>query len=150
MRHKIVAIRLPNVSGDAAARLRLALILTGIVLIVEVVGGLWAHSLALLSDAGHVVTDLVVLVLSAFALGQVQRPASPRRTFGYHRVGILVALLNALLLAAIVIGIVIEAIHRLAHPGPVRGGLMAAAAVVGLLISLAIARSLQPLQRDLT
>jgi len=150
MRHKIVAMRLPNVSGDAAARLRLALILTGIVLIVEVVGGLWAHSLALLSDAGHVVTDLVVLVLSAFALGQVQRPASPRRTFGYHRVGILVALLNALLLAAIVIGIVIEAIHRLAHPGPVRGGLMAAAAVVGLLISLAIARSLQPLQRDLT
>ena len=150
MRHKIVAMRLSNVRADAGARLRLALVLTGIVLVVEVVGGLWAHSLALLSDAGHVVTDLVVLVLSMFALRQVQRPASPRRTFGYHRVGILVALLNALLLGAIVIGIVLEAVRRLQHPGTVSGGVMATAAVVGLLISLVIARSLQPLERDLT
>src|SRR2546428_8888868 len=143
-------MQLSRVSVDATARLRLALVLTAIVLVVEVVGGLFAHSLALLSDAGHVVTDLVVLVLSAFALNQVQRPASARRTFGYQRVGILVALLNALLLGAIVVGIVVEAIRRLQHPGVVNGGLMAAAAVVGLLISLVIARSLQPLERDLT
>jgi len=135
---------------DAAARLRLALVLTAIVLVVEVVGGLWAHSLALLSDAGHVVTDLVVLALSIFALRQVQRPASPRRSFGYQRVGILVALLNALLLGTIVVAIVIEALHRLQHPSAVRGGLMAAAAVLGLGISLLIARSLQPMERDLT
>ena len=139
-----------RVSVDAAARLRLALVLTAIVLVVEVVGGLWAHSLALLSDAGHVVTDLVVLALSIFALRQVQRPASPRRSFGYQRVGILVALLNALLLGAIVVAIVIEALHRLQHPSAVRGGLMAAAAVLGLGISLLIARSLQPMERDLT
>ena len=139
-----------RVSVDAAARLRLALVLTAIVLIVEVVGGLWAHSLALLSDAGHVVTDLVVLALSIFALRQVQRPASPRRSFGYQRVGILVALLNALLLGAIVVAIVIEALHRLQHPSAVRGGLMAAAAVLGLGISLLIARSLQPMEQDLT
>ncbi len=94
-------MQLSRVSVDATARLRLALALTAIVLVVEVIGGLWAHSLALLSDAGHVVTDLVVLALSTFALRQVQRPASPRRTFGYQRVGILVALLNALLLGAI-------------------------------------------------
>src|SRR5438105_7396369 len=149
MRHKIVAIRLPNVSGDAAARLRLALVLTGIVLVVEVFGGLWAHSLALLSDAGHVVTDLVVLALSSFALAQVARPASPRRTFGYHRVGILVALLNALLLGAIVVGIVLEAVHRLQYPGSIRGAVMAAAALLGLVISLVIARLLQPMQGDL-
>ena len=149
MRNKIRPMQLANVSSGAA-RVRLALLLTGIVLVVEVAGGLWAHSLALLSDAGHVVTDLVVLVLSMFALGQVQRPASARRTFGYHRVGILVALLNALLLGAIVVGIVLEAVHRLQHPGAVRGGVMAAAAVVGLLISLLIARLLQPLGRDLT
>ena len=135
---------------DAGARLRLALVLTAIVLVVEVVGGLWAQSLALLSDAGHVVTDLVVLALSTFALRQVQRPASPRRSFGYQRVGILVALLNALLLGAIVVAIVIEALHRLQHPSAVRGGLMAAAAVLGLGISLLIARSLQPMERDLT
>jgi cobalt-zinc-cadmium efflux system protein len=150
MRHKIVAMRLANVSGGAAARVRLALVLTGIVLVVEVAGGLWAHSLALLSDAAHVVTDLVVLALSSFALRQVQRPASARRTFGYQRVGILVALVNALLLGAIVVAIVVEAARRLQHPGAVSGRLMAGAAVVGLVISLGIARSLRPMRRDLT
>ena len=143
-------MRLANVSGSAAGRVRLALVLTGIVLVVEVAGGFWAHSLALLSDAGHVVTDLLVLALSTFALRQVQRPASARRTFGYQRVGILVALANALLLGAIVVAIVVEAVRRLQHPGAVSGGLMAGAAVVGLVISLVIARSLQPLERDLT
>jgi cobalt-zinc-cadmium efflux system protein len=150
MRHKIVAMRLANVSGGAVARVRLALVLTGIVLVVEVAGGLLAHSLALLSDAAHVVTDLVVLALSSFALRQVQRPASARRTFGYQRVGILVALVNALLLGAIVVAIVVEAVRRLQHPGAVSGGLMAGAAVVGLVISLGIARSLRPMRRDLT
>jgi len=139
-----------RVRVDAGARLRLALVLTAIVLVVEVVGGLWAQSLALLSDAGHVVTDLVVLALSTFALRQVQRPASPRRSFGYQRVGILVALLNAVLLGAVVVAIIVEALHRLQHPSAVRGGLMAAAAVLGLGISLLIARSLQPIERDLT
>ena len=146
MGNKIKPMQLASGSSSAAARIRLALLLTAVVLVVEVVGGLWAHSLALLSDAGHVVTDLVVLALSLFALRQVQRPATARRTFGYQRVGILVALVNALLLAAIVVGIVIEALRRLQDPGVVHGGLMAAAAVVGLVISLVIARSLQPLQ----
>src|SRR5256712_10492947 len=150
MRNKIRPMQLGPVSSGAAARMRMALLLTATVLVVEVVGGLWAHSLALLSDAGHVVTDLVVLALSAVALRQVRRPATARRPFGYQRVGILVALVNALLLGAIVVGIIIEAVRRLQDPGEVRGGLMAAAAVVGLIISLLIARSLQPLQRDLT
>lgn len=149
MRHKIGSMRL-GAESSAADRLRLAFALTGIVLVVEVAGGLWAHSLALLSDAGHVLTDLLVLALSSFALGQVARPASPRRTFGYHRVGILVALLNAVLLGAIVLGIVVEAIHRLKQPGAIQGGWMAAAAVFGLLISLLIARFLQPMEGDLT
>src|SRR5205814_7113068 len=150
MRNKIRPMQLAPVGSGAAARIRLALLLTATVLVIEVVGGLWAHSLALLSDAGHVVTDLVVLALSIFALRQVQRPASPRRSFGYPRVGSLVALLNALLLGTIVVAIVIEALHRLQHPSAVRGGLMAAAAVLGVGISLLIARSLQPMERDLT
>src|SRR5947199_4650861 len=150
MRNKIRPMQLAPVGSGAAARIRLALLLTAVVLVVEVAGGLWAHSLALLSDAGHVVTDLIVLALSGFALSQVRRPASPRRSFGYHRVGILVALVNALLLTAIVLGIVIEAVRRLQQPGEIRGGVMAGAAVVGLLISLSIARFLQPMQRDLT
>ena len=143
-------MQLEKLGASAAARVRLALGLTALVLVVEVVGGVWAHSLALLSDAGHVVTDLVALGLTAFALGQVHRPASARRTFGYQRVGILVALLNAVILGAIVLGIVIEAVRRLQNPAPVRGGLMAAAAVVGLVVSLLIARTLQPMSRDLT
>lgn len=150
MGNKIRPMALAPVNSGAAARIRLALLLTATVLVAEVVGGFWAHSLALLSDAGHVVTDLVVLALSLFALRQVQRPATARRTFGYQRVGILVALVNALLLAAIVVGIALEAVRRLQEPGVVHGGLMAAVALVGLVISLVIARTLRPLQRDLT
>src|SRR3979411_121318 len=128
MRNKIRPMQLARMGSGAAARIRLALLLTATVLVVEVVGGLLAHSLALLSDAGHVVTDVVVLALSAFALRQVQRPAPAPPTFGYQRVGILVALVNAILLGAIVVGIVVEAVRRLQHPGAVQGGLMAAAA----------------------
>src|SRR6202521_4927672 len=101
MGNKIRPMQLVPVSSSAAARIRLGLLLTATVLVVEGGGGLWGNSLALLSDAGHVVTDLVVLALSRFALRQVQRPATARRTFGYQRVGILVALVNALLLGAI-------------------------------------------------
>jgi cobalt-zinc-cadmium efflux system protein len=133
----------------ASSRLRLALALTVVVLVVEVVGGLLAHSLALLSDAGHVLTDIIVLGLSGFALGQVGRPANQRKTFGYQRVGILVALLNALILGAIVIGIAVEAVRRIQSPGQVQGGLMAGTAVVGLLISLYIAYSLGRHDSDL-
>jgi cobalt-zinc-cadmium efflux system protein len=150
MRNKIRPMQLERLGAGATARVRLALVLTALVLVVEVVGGFWAHSLALLSDAGHVVTDLVALMLTTFALSQVKRPASARRTFGYQRVGILVALLNAVLLGAIVLGIVIEAVRRLQNPAAVQGGLMAAAAVVGLVVSLLIARTLQPMSRDLT
>lgn len=133
----------------ASSRLRLALALTVVVLIVEVVGGLLAHSLALLSDAGHVLTDIIVLGLSGFALGQAGRPANQHKTFGYQRVGILVALLNALILGAIVIGIAVEAVRRIQDPGHVQGGLMAGTAVVGLLISLYIAYSLSRHDSDL-
>ena len=148
MRNKIRPMQLERLG--AGTRVRLALALTAVVLVVEIAGGLWAHSLALLSDAGHVVTDLIALGLTAFALGQVHRPASARRTFGYQRVGILVALLNAVLLGAIVLGIVIESLRRLQSPAPVRGGLMAAAAVIGLTVSLLIVRTLRPMRRDLT
>jgi cobalt-zinc-cadmium efflux system protein len=150
MHHKIGIVRV--IAGEARAvdRLRLAFGLTILVLIVEVVGGVLAHSLALLSDAGHVVTDLLVLGLSAFALRQIARPASARRSFGYHRVGILVALLNAVLLGAIVVAIVIGAVSRLQNPGAVQGPLMAGAAALGLIIALLIGLFLRPMQRDLT
>src|SRR2546428_5944642 len=113
-------------------RIRLAFVLTAGILAVELVAGVLAHSLALLSDAGHVVTDLLVLALSAFALRQAVRPATPRKTFGYQRVGTLVALIKALLLGAIVLGIVIEAVRPLPHPAAVQGGPMSVAALLAL------------------
>jgi len=142
-------VELISVRSGASARVRQALFLTGAILAIEVVGGVWAHSLALLSDAGHVVTDLVVLALSAFALEQARRPATARKTYGYHRVGILVALLNALLLGAIVVGIVVEAVRRLQHPTQVQGFLMAGAAALALAISLFVARRLESVGPDL-
>jgi cobalt-zinc-cadmium efflux system protein len=132
------------------ARIRIAFILTAGILAVEVVAGIWAHSLALLSDAGHIVTDLLALGLTAFALSQADRPPSPRKTFGYQRVGILVALTNGVLLGAIVLGIVVEAIRRLQQPAPVAGGLMSLAALLALGISLLVAFSLRPLAADLS
>ncbi|MDQ6884390.1 MAG: cation diffusion facilitator family transporter [Candidatus Dormibacteraeota bacterium] len=134
----------------AGGRVRLALALTFVVLVVEVIGGLLAHSLALLSDAGHVLTDIIVLALSAFALGQAGRSANARKTFGYQRVGILIALLNALILGAIVLGIAIEAVRRIQNPGHVDGALMAVTAVVGLGLSLFIATTLRKHDADLT
>jgi len=134
----------------AAGRLRLALWLTAGILVVEVVGGITARSLALLSDAGHVVADMAALGLSIFALAQAGRPATPRRTFGYHRVGILVALANALLLGGIVVAIVIEAVRRLRQPEPIHGVIMVLAALIALAVSGTLAFALRPLGRDLT
>lgn len=134
----------------ADSHVRLALALTVVLLVVEVVGGVLAHSLALLSDAGHVLTDIIVLALSAFALNQGARSANARRTFGYQRVGILIALLNALILGAIVLGIAVEAVRRIQNPGHVNGALMAGTAVIGLGFSLFIALSLRQHDADLT
>jgi cobalt-zinc-cadmium efflux system protein len=121
---------------------RAAVLLTAIILAVEVTGGLLAHSLALLADAGHVLTDVAALALAWFATRQAGRPADERKTYGYHRTGILAALANALTLIAIVVAIAYEAIGRLRHPQPVTPALMFAAAGVGLLINLYIARRL--------
>src|SRR4051794_27535649 len=102
--------------GMAKQMLRLAFFLTLIVLAAEVIGGWLANSLALLSDAGHVFTDIFALGLAWFATEQAERPANGRKTFGYHRVGILAALVNALTLILITIWILWQAIGRFQHP----------------------------------
>src|ERR1700726_2476105 len=101
--------------------LKLALALTCAVLVVELAGGLMSHSLALLSDAGHVLTDVFALGLAWFAVEQAKRPADQRRSYGYQRVSILAALVNAVTLIGIVMVIAIEAVRRLANPEPVQG-----------------------------
>src|SRR5437016_3957873 len=116
-------------------RLRFALGLTLVILVVELAGGLLSHSLALLSYAGHVLTDVFALGLAWFAVEQSKRPADQRRTYGYQRVIILAALLNAITLIVIVLAIAIEAVRRLMDPAPVQGGLVIATALVAIAIN---------------
>ena len=123
--------------------LRLALALTCAVLVVELVGGLISHSLALLSDAGHVLTDVFALGLAWFAVAQANRPADARRSYGYHRVSILAALVNAVTLIVIVLLIAYEAVRRLAHPEPVQGGIVMVAALIGIAINVYVAFGLR-------
>ncbi|BCW93961.1 MAG: cation diffusion facilitator transporter [Thermoanaerobaculum sp.] len=104
----------------------------------EVVGGLLAHSLALLADALHMLSDAGGLALALFAARIARRPPSPRRTYGYYRAEILAALANGATLAATAVWIVAEAYHRLRQPPQVRGPLMLTIAVGGLLVNLAM------------
>ena len=121
------------------SRLRTAFLLTAIILAVELAGGLISHSLALLSDAGHVLTDIFALGLAWYATAQAERPADAGKTYGYHRTGILAALANAVTLILIVLFIVYEAIGRFQHPEQVQPGLMFVAAAVGIAVNLYIA-----------
>jgi cobalt-zinc-cadmium efflux system protein len=114
-----------------------------VVLAVELAGGLLSHSLALLSDAGHVLTDVFALGLAWFAVEQANRPADKRRSYGYHRVSILAALVNSIVLIGIVIAIGYEALRRLANPEPVQGGIVIIAALLGIAINLYVAFGLR-------
>jgi len=117
------------------ATLRRALLLTVVILVVELAGGLASHSLALLSDAGHILTDIFALGLAWFALEQSKRPADRRRSYGYQRVSILAALVNAVTLIVIVLAIGYEAVRRLMAPEPVQGGIVILAALVGIAVN---------------
>jgi cobalt-zinc-cadmium efflux system protein len=119
-------------------RLRTAFLLSAVILAVELSGGILSHSLALLSDAGHVLTDIFALGLAWFAAVQAERPADAANTYGYHRTGILAALLNAVTLILIVLGIAYEAVQRLQHPAPVTPWLMFVSAGVGIAVNLYI------------
>jgi cobalt-zinc-cadmium efflux system protein len=128
---------------ESGARLRLALGLTIAVLLVELAGGLLSHSLALLSDAGHVLTDVFALGLAWFAVEQAKRPADRRRSYGYHRVGVLAAFVNAITLIVIVLAIAFEAVRRLMSPAEVQGGLVIATALVGIAINVFVLLTLR-------
>ncbi len=124
--------------GMAKKSLRLAFFLTMLVLVAELVGGFAANSLALLSDAGHVVTDIFALGLAWFAVAQAERPPNARKTFGYHRVGILAALANAVTLVLIAVVILWEAVQRFQHPEPVQPLIMFLSAGIGVAVNLYI------------
>ena len=123
-------------------RLRTALAVTAVFLVVEVVGGLLANSLALLADAGHMLTDVAALALSLFVAWFSRQPASPQKTYGYLRWEVLAAFLNGATLLLISAWIVWEAIARLRAPEPLQSGLMLIVAVAGLLVNVVAARIL--------
>lgn len=132
-----------HTQGMEASKLRLAFILTMAILVVEAAAGWASHSLALLSDAGHILTDVVALGLAWYAITQSQRPADASHSYGYHRVGILAAMANAVTLILIVVWIAYEALQRLQHPEPVAGGVVIVAALVAIVVNAFIALSLR-------
>ena len=117
-------------------RLRWVLVLTGTFMVVEAVGGWLSGSLALLADAGHMLTDVGALALSLLTAWIAQRPANDSKTYGYLRWEILAALVNGAALFGIAAWVVIEAIQRIQEPQPIRTGLFLAVASAGLLVNL--------------
>jgi len=128
-----------NHGGDSFQVLRLSLILTAGYIVLLVITGLRAHSLALLSEAGHNVSDVLALALSLAAVYLQRRPPSATKTFGYHRAGVLAAFLNALTLVAVAFYILVEAGKRLYWPVAVQAQTMVWVGGVGMLINGVIA-----------
>jgi len=124
--------------GEAAAsrRILFAMILTASFMIVEVIGGVLSGSLALLADAGHMLTDSMALCLAWAAFMVSERPADQRRSFGYHRLQILAAFVNGLTLLFIVGWILLEAVRRMLNPVPIAGNTMLVVAALGLIVNL--------------
>ncbi|MDP9844230.1 cation diffusion facilitator family transporter [Streptosporangium lutulentum] len=125
----------PRATGAAAYRGRLAVVLalTLVVFVVEIIGAVLSGSLALLADAGHMATDAAGIALALFAIWVAGRPAGLQRTFGYQRAEILAAAVNAVVLLALSVYILYEAVRRFSDPEPVGGTVMLVAAVAGLV-----------------
>ncbi|MDP6993375.1 MAG: cation diffusion facilitator family transporter [Woeseiaceae bacterium] len=118
-------------------RVQVALALTGTFMVVEVVGGILSGSLALLADAGHMLTDSMALALAVFAFRVSSKPADGRRSYGYQRVQIIAAFVNGLSLLVIVGWILFEAVMRLFDPPEVLGSTMLMVATAGLFVNIA-------------
>ena len=123
-------------SRDNIRRLRIALAVAAGYMVAEVIGGLVSGSLALLADAGHMLSDLFALSMSIIAIRIAQRPPTPNRTYGYFRTEILAALGHGVLLVCVSVAIFLEAWERLFEPRDVQAGLMAAVAAGGLAANL--------------
>lgn len=117
-------------------RLLIAFVITAVFTVVEVIGGYISGSLALLADAGHMLTDSMALMLALVAFGISARPADSKRSYGYHRFQILAAFLNGMTLIAIVVWILIEAVQRLISPPQVEAEMMLYVAAAGLAVNI--------------
>jgi cobalt-zinc-cadmium efflux system protein len=134
---------------DRSHRLTVSLALNAGLVVVLVVFGIRAHSSGLLADAGHNAVDVGALALSLVAVRLSLRPPSAARSYGNHRATILAALANAVLIAVVTVLIVVDAIHRLGHPEPVRAGIVVVVASAALLVNGAAALILHDRSGDL-
>lgn len=138
-----------HLEAVVSGRLRKALLLTFLILAVELAGAVFSHSLALFSDAGHVTTDILALGLAWFAVEQTKRPADDKRSFGYHRAGILAATANGATLIVLVFVIAYEAVQRLVHPEPVQGAIVMVSALAGVTVNGYVAFGMRGQGRNL-
>src|SRR5947209_15860296 len=129
-------------SRNAERRLWIALAISSVIVVIEFTGGFLGQSLALLSDSGHVLTDVLAISVSILTLrlGRMQHTA--KRTFGYHRAEIFAALINGSTLIAVAFLIIYEAFLRLQQPPPVQGALVLAIASIGVLGNVSMAAPL--------
>jgi cobalt-zinc-cadmium efflux system protein len=135
--------------GERTSRiLRVSLVVTAAYIVLLVVAGIRAHSLALLSEAGHNLSDFFALLLSLTAVYLQSRPPSSTKTYGYHRAGVLAALVNAVSLVAVSGFIFYEAFHRFQNPQPVHAGVMISVAAAGVAMNGVIALLLYRAGRD--
>lgn len=132
---------------EQSRRLKIALVLTAIFFVAEVVGGLVSNSLALLADAGHMFTDVGALALSLWVAWFSRQPATPSKTYGHLRWEILIAFLNGAVLLLVSAAIIAEAIVRLKAPEPLQGGIMLLVAAGGLLVNAVSAWVLHPVHQ---
>lgn len=138
----------PHIDQSISRGFGIAIALTAVTLVAEVIGGFWTNSLALLSDAAHVFMDLFALLLSLAAIRLAAFPATDRRTYGWHRAEILASLVNGATLLLIAFGILHEAWSRLLHPEAVKSKEMFIIATIGLVMNLIAASRLHQHSHD--
>jgi cobalt-zinc-cadmium efflux system protein len=132
-------VHINDITKSAIKRLAISLVITLAFVLVEIIFGILSNSLALLTDAAHNITDVLALGLSWWAIRLATNPSHARRTFGYHRAGILVALVNSTSLVIIALGIFIEAYKRFVNPPEVNAGIMIPVAVVAVIVNIVTA-----------
>jgi len=128
-----------DIAKQTTSRLALSLVLTLAFVFVEAIAGVIGNSLALLTDAAHNFTDVIALGLSWYAIRLTSQPANSRKTYGYHRAGILVALLNSTTLVVISLGIFYEAYRRFTNPPEVKSGILIVVGLIAVVINVVTA-----------
>ncbi len=139
MTHPHTHSHLRDAAQQSTKRLSISLFITLAFVFIEATAGIFSNSLALLTDAVHNLTDVIALGLSWFAIRITTRPANERKTYGYHRVGILVALVNSTTLVLISLGIFYEAYHRFINPPEVQSSVLIGVGLIAVVVNIVTA-----------